>query len=1425
MKKLPLSNIQRAYFMGRDDLLELNGVSTHIYYECKTKLDSKKFETAFNKVIKSQPMLRAVFDNKGYQIILDEVPEYHIEVEDLRKNSIKEIDGLMKMHREQMSHKVFDAAKWPLFQITFKRVTDEESIMTVGFDLLIADGKSLVDMFGMVMDQYDKETVILPQMEKDFEDYIILKEEEKKSARYRNSREYWLSRIEDIADAPHVIEGNNLNVKNVRFERFEHFIDADNWNRIKSKLNQQKITPTIGTLSAYCAVMGYWSNQKKFTINTPVSSMFRRKKEASLIIGDFTEAMLIQAEKYELNKNFSDYMKEVEHSFRASYKHNTFDGIEVMNAIRNRKAEKVIMPVVFTSMLFKEDSFSNMERVGDITYGISQTPQVYLDCQLMERRGSLSITWDYVEALFDKEKLNYMFKQFVDIILKLQEDEIDLEDILTIPKKQKIELEKYNSTEVERPAMNLGCLFERSFHKYSNLMAVKDDEKELTYAQLDQWSGAIAAFLNEKGIHTNDRVGILCHRCVETVVNMLGVMKSGAAYVPIDPNYPEDRRNFIYSNSSCILLLDREMAISCKNGRTAKASFAAPEDVAYVIYTSGSTGTPKGVIISNDAVCNTVLNINSRFSIDSEDRLLGLASFGFDLSVYDVLGALSSGAKLIISENPQNIKVIRRNLAENNITFWNSVPAIMELFVDSVEEDYVNRNLRLALLSGDWIPINLIDKVRKHFPSARIVSLGGATEGSIWSIYYDIDCCVDGMRSIPYGYPMENQKMYILDEAMKQLPYEVEGEIYIGGRGVACGYENDKERTDDTFIKHPEFGCLYKTGDYGRMISKGYMEFCGRKDNQVKIRGYRIELAEIDKAISDIDGIKCAVTDVYNNGTGGKSLVTYLVTEDEREGGSRITGEIDRIAREECSRLDSVYDFRYIEEINASLEEACTASMIKTLSDLHAWDDVSGSTNVRKIMKDNNIPEKFEKLLTEWMNELTEDGYFEKAADQYQLIKEIADNAEQLWNAEVFQGAAGAVDILNKFIKESCDNHLKLLSGEVNALSLFFPKGETYIAESMYQNNPVSKYINTVTQRTLLHYVSGFDQKRKIKILEIGAGIGGTTAEIFEELGNYNVEYTFTDVTDLFLTNARKLYGGFDYIKYSMLDINSDFQIQGYEYGYYDIVIAANVLHDAVNLDKTIGYISNILDKEGLLFLVEATRNLRSQMSSVGFIEGFSSYEDERKKTNKPLLDKEGWNRVLSANGMKNVRAYPVSEKIEDSIWQSLIISQNGYGRINVRPDFIRNTIAGKLPEHMIPVRYLRINEIPLSNNGKVNKKLLLKIDDNKIYHIHEQPKNDMEKMLVEIWREVLNKNEIGVKDDFFELGGDSLKAISIIAKTENQGYELKIADLYNNRTIEKIENVIIKVSNSDRYETEDFENEILLESDEMEMILQAQNK
>lgn len=500
------------------------------------------------------------------------------------------------------------------------------------------------------------------------------------------------------------------------------------------------------------------------------------------------------------------------------------------------------------------------------------------------------------------EQMIAHYKQLLYSIVKEPDQKIGELSMLSAAEQTEL-LRMFNDTERPYPAdTTIVDTFEQQVIKGPDSIALYMGDRTMTYDKLNQKANQLARYLLAQGVTSGDNVGLLANRGFDMIAGLFAVLKCGAAYVPISPDYPEERQRYMVKQSSVkFILSDVDHSLN-KAAEGIKAidmrtvpynkygsdNLSIPIDsrqLAYTIYTSGSTGVPKGVMIEHHSVINLITWVNTEFNIGPDDRLLFITSIGFDLSVYDIFGILSAGGSLIIAsrEDMMNVTRLATLMQRFRVTFWDSVPSTLDHLISrltALDSGYRQEYLRLAFLSGDWIPVGLPGKIGNFFPNAKVISLGGATEGTVWSNYYPIGKVGSGWHSIPYGKPITNNTFYVLNEEQQPAPYGDIGELYIGGVGVARGYANDPGKTgyaflDDPFTSRPQ-GKMYRTGDLGRMLPDGNMEFIGRVDNQVKLRGHRVELGEIESVIRQHETVSNAVV-LFSRDK--KQLISYIVPE------------------------------------------------------------------------------------------------------------------------------------------------------------------------------------------------------------------------------------------------------------------------------------------------------------------------------------------------------------------------------------------------------------------------------------------------------------------------------------------------------------------------------------------------------------------
>ncbi|MFB9690301.1 amino acid adenylation domain-containing protein [Amycolatopsis plumensis] len=502
------------------------------------------------------------------------------------------------------------------------------------------------------------------------------------------------------------------------------------------------------------------------------------------------------------------------------------------------------------------------------------------------------LIWDTADALFPDGMVDSMTAAHETFLRTLAEHQ----DAWTgparacLPPEQDRVRQRINATAQAFPDVLLHRPFWQQASRTPDAVAVIDARRTLTYRELRAGAAQLA-----HQVRPHRMVAVIMHKGWEQVLAVTGILAAGATYVPMSPDLPAERLNHLLAHAEITLAVTQpgvtenlpvphlDIDESFLSGDEPPIRWErSPSDLAYIIYTSGSTGLPKGVMISHRGAVNTILDINQRFDVGPSDRVFALSSLGFDLSVYDVFGLLAAGGAIVIpapgtERSPWEWTDV---LAEHRVTVWNSVPALMEMLVEysAGRGLRIPDSLRLVLMSGDWIPVTLPDRVRRlSTPDITLIGMGGATEASIWSNYFPIGTVDPDWSSIPYGTPLANQSFEVLDPALRRRPDWVPGELYIGGTGVAMGYWRDPAKTTSSFITHPETGQrLYRTGDLGRYHPDGNLEFLGREDFQVKINGYRVELGEIEAALHAHQDITGAVVIATGTSHDTRRLVAYV---------------------------------------------------------------------------------------------------------------------------------------------------------------------------------------------------------------------------------------------------------------------------------------------------------------------------------------------------------------------------------------------------------------------------------------------------------------------------------------------------------------------------------------------------------------------
>jgi amino acid adenylation domain-containing protein/non-ribosomal peptide synthase protein (TIGR01720 family) len=897
----PLTEIQQAYLLGRSGVFDLGNVSTHFYaeFDCDD-LDVARLSTALRMLIERHDMLRAIVHPDGFQQILDIVPPYQIAVTDLSGEPAEPRRRQLGGIRDRMSHQVHAAGRWPLFEVTATRLSQRLTRVHVSLDLLIADGASIGILFREWRELYDDPDAPLLPLDLSFRDYVLVAARLKDGPRYAADREYWLSRITELPAAPE-LPLTAAGDRDDRFVRRQHVFGPATWARLRGRAANAGLTPSALLCAAYADVLAAWSKDQRFTVNVTLGGRLPLHPQVTGLVGDFTSSIPLAVDATGTDA-FDERATRLQRQLRQDLEHRLFGGVEVARELaRAGGGSAARLPVVFTSLLgvAHEDGSGPF---GNQVFAVSQTPQVILDNQVLDRGGQLQVSWDAVEDRFQPGVLDAMFGAYCQLITLLADGDEAAHRGDLLPCGHARRVAEANASAWAQPIELLHERVADQVAERPSAAAVIAGGRVLSYAELDVAANRLARLLRRHGAGPGQLVGVVMDKGWEQIVAVLAVLRAGAAYLPVDASLPQARVRHLLDRAEVRLALTQSAVAEHLDWPAGIGRFsvdverpdddgspldgvAGPDDLAYVIFTSGSTGEPKGVMITHRGAANTVADINDRFAISPGDRVLAVSSLSFDLSVWDIFGMLSAGGTVVIPSGDAARDPARwaELIHDHHVTVWNSVPALLGLVTDYVDAraGIIGRSLRLALLSGDWIPVELPGRIRQLVPDAKVVSLGGATEGSIWSILHPIGEVAPGQASIPYGRAMRNQQMYVLDRDLEPRPAWVPGEIFIGGAGVAAGYWRDEEKTTRRFIRHPRTGDrLYRTGDLGRYLPDGDMEFLGRQDSQVKIRGYRVELGEIEAVLAAHPSVATAVVTATGPRAGAKRLVAHYLPAD-----------------------------------------------------------------------------------------------------------------------------------------------------------------------------------------------------------------------------------------------------------------------------------------------------------------------------------------------------------------------------------------------------------------------------------------------------------------------------------------------------------------------------------------------------------------
>ena len=719
------------------------------------------------------------------------------------------------------------------------------------------------------------------------------------------SENYWLEKFKEdipVLNLPTTFPrpanksySGSLMVKNIENNLF---------NKIKNISKKYNVTPNIILLCAYYILLYKYTNQNDIIVGSPVIG--RTLPELNDIIGMFVNTLPLR-EKINANSSVLTFLNNIkENCAKAfSYQNYPFDTlVGKINAPRDN-SRNFLFDVLFT---YQTNNYSNIHFDGlNATHyrPNDYTSKFDISLEVLPCEDSYQLTFEYCTNLFDTSYIDNFSEHYihtVEYILENINSKISDVSILSDTERNKILYSFNNTTMQYNKQKNLSKLFEEQVQKTPNSIAAVFEDKTITYEELNKKANQIAWKLKELGLGENSIIGIMLPRSLEILVCILGALKAGVCYIPIDPSLPESRIQYMLENSNSNTLLTFDsilekidtskfnikniLSVNLENGNIYTGKYKNldlsinPDSASYIIYTSGSTGKPKGVMLNQKALTNLTnyLNKNVQFLQDeyANIAMASITTMSFDIFIFETLICLQRGLKIIIAnESEQNTPILLDNLIEKyNIKCIQMTPSRMALFMKNLESMPHLNNLKYITLAGEALPKELRDSLRK-LSDITIYNGYGPSETTVFSTFTD----VTHHKEITIGKPLGNTQIYILDKNLNPLPIGEPGEVYIAGDGVAIEYVNNESITKERFITNPflENSIMYKTGDLAKFLPNGELSYIGRIDNQVKIRGLRIELDEIEKSILKFKHIEKCIISAKKDSNDRQYIIAYLV--------------------------------------------------------------------------------------------------------------------------------------------------------------------------------------------------------------------------------------------------------------------------------------------------------------------------------------------------------------------------------------------------------------------------------------------------------------------------------------------------------------------------------------------------------------------
>ncbi|MGB9119425.1 MAG: amino acid adenylation domain-containing protein [Candidatus Angelobacter sp.] len=903
-ERLPLSYAQqRLWFI---DQMGKSSVQYHIptVLRLRGALNYAALQHAINAVVQRHESLRTTFvevEGHAAQVVAAElrieVPLSNLSGHDDRSRQ-QIVQSALRQEREQP----FDLSRGPLLRAKLLMLAETEHILLLTFHHIITDGWSLgifnqefIAFYEAFEADPNNEQALFAQLSVQYPDFAIWQRAWLDQKELASKLEYWKQQLAGIPEQLVLPQDRPRQARQTFAAGVcSKTLPAVDLAKLKRLTQSGNATLYMSLLSALAVLLQRYSQQKDIVVGSPIAN--RQEPQLEEMIGFFVNSLVMRV-VVDPEETFQKLLARVRGVALSAYQNQDLPFEKLVEELAPRRSLNT--PPIFQVMFALQNAPISSHRLKtlEVTPMVANELRVRLDLELHAREssGQLEFYWVYNSDLFDHWRIDQMarhYKRLLELIAEGIEQPLWQMDVLTHEERSQI-LAEWNHTALDVPPQTLHELFERQAAKTPNAVAAIHGEELVTYSLLNQRANQLAHYLRKQGAGPEVRVGICTSRKVELIVGLLGILKTGAAYVALDVNYPAERVAYMLSDSAApLLIIEKQFATKfaaykgilavldgswdeiCRESTENPGRTASPENLAYVIYTSGSTGTPKGVAIRHSSAALLLQWSRQTFSAEDLACVLASTSICFDLSIFEIFAPLSWGGSVLVVDN---VLHLGSKTGNSRVTLINTVPSAMK---ELVRSNAVPASVRTVNLAGEVLSGDLVYQIFETTNAQTVFNLYGPSEDTTYSTAALL--ARGAMKqAVPIGKPVANTQAYVLDEWMSPVPIGVAGDLYLSGDGLARGYLNRGDLTAGRFIPNP-FSVrpgerMYRTGDSARYLQDGELEFLGRADQQVKLRGFRIELGEIENALIRSPEVSEAAVIMREDKPGDKRLVAYII--------------------------------------------------------------------------------------------------------------------------------------------------------------------------------------------------------------------------------------------------------------------------------------------------------------------------------------------------------------------------------------------------------------------------------------------------------------------------------------------------------------------------------------------------------------------